>query len=370
MKKSSNDAMFRMPGEKKKSSRSKAFVRSTSTKYVRRRRRHINWGVVIAAVLFALVIGVSVLVILLRNDGGPVTDETVQTAGTTADVTSGETEPAGDFITVTVDNGTVHTGDVILVNYAHEYVFPQDQRLITVYGNKNQSYKVSNGSLSLRSDIVERLNAMLADFEAETGCHDVLVNSGYRSFEEQTELYDERVAKYGQAEAEEYVSKPGCSEHHTGMAIDFSIYTDEGKSYVFGKYEDAEWLRMHFAEYGFILRYPENKADITKVSFEGWHYRYVGRAHAMIMDYLELCLEEYVEYVKSYTADGKYLTLLSDGDVSYMYAGNEMKCECAVYYVPASDGGTTGIMIPAGMEYDISGNNADGFIVTVYGKAE
>ena len=88
----------------------------------------------------------------------------------------------------------------------------------------------------------------------------------------------------------------------------------------------------------------------------------------MIMKYLDLCLEEYIEYLKSYTADGKYLTLLDDGDVSYMYAGNTLKCAYAVYYVPASGGESTEILIPKDTEYDISGNNTDGFVVVLKRK--
>lgn len=341
----------------------KIFVNTTSTKYVRHRKDKVNLGIIISAIIFALVISVSVAVIAMRPHDVPLPQTTSQEP-----LKTGRNETDEKFIKLILSNSDVHKGDLILVNYDNPYIFPPEPDNVTVYGNKSSSYKVSGDKLMLRRDIVSGLNVLMDDFFAATGCGDVLVNSAYRSYDEQLALYNERVALYGEEKAAEYVSKPGYSEHHTGMAVDFSVYTSDGKSYVFGTYDGAEWLRSHFCEYGYILRYPSDKTDITRIEYEGWHYRYVGRAHAMIMKYLDLCLEEYIEYLKSYTADGKYLTLLDDGDVSYMYAGNTLKCAYAVYYVPVSGGESTEILIPKDTEYDISGNNTDGFVVVLKRK--
>lgn len=128
------------------------------------------------------------------------------------------------------------------------------------------------------------------------------VSSGYRSAELQEDLVDREISRLveegmtrEQAEAEtaRLIQAPGHSEHHTGLAVDFN--TADGE---FTKTEEYAWLKEHAAEYGFIQRYPEDKVDITGISVESWHFRYVGREHAMEMKRLGFCLEEYVTYLK------------------------------------------------------------------------
>ena len=124
--------------------------------------------------------------------------------------------------------------------------------------------------------------------------------SGYRSRAEQTELYEEALALaeeegLSRQEAEQEVQKriqlPGASEHQTGLAIDMS--EPEGQ-------EDgvANKIAEIAPKYGFILRYPEGKSDITGVDFENWHYRYVGVESAQYMQKHHLVLEEYLALLK------------------------------------------------------------------------
>ena len=124
--------------------------------------------------------------------------------------------------------------------------------------------------------------------------------SGYRSRAEQTELYEEALALaeeegLSRQEAEQEVQKriqlPGASEHQTGLAIDMS--EPEGQ-------EDgvANKIAVIAPKYGFILRYPEGKSDITGVNFENWHYRYVGVESAQYMQKHHLVLEEYLALLK------------------------------------------------------------------------
>ena len=124
--------------------------------------------------------------------------------------------------------------------------------------------------------------------------------SGYRSRAEQTELYEEALALaeeegLSRQEAEQEVQKriqlPGASEHQTGLAIDMS--EPEGQ-------EDgvANKIAEIAPKYGFILRYPEGKSDITGVNFENWHYRYVGVESAQYMQKHHLVLEEYLALLK------------------------------------------------------------------------
>ena len=124
--------------------------------------------------------------------------------------------------------------------------------------------------------------------------------SGYRSRADQTELYEEALALaeeegLSRQEAEQEVQKriqlPGASEHQTGLAIDMS--EPEGQND-----EVAHKIAEIAPKYGFILRYPEGKSDITGVDFENWHYRYVGLESAQYMQKHQLVLEEYLALLK------------------------------------------------------------------------
>ena len=101
----------------------------------------------------------------------------------------------------------------------------------------------------------------------------------------------------GEALAEETalrtIAKPGHSEHHTGLAVDLNDVSDD-----FEETQAYRWLQAHAAEYGFIQRYRTDKSHITGIDNESWHYRYVGREHALAMERLDLCLEEYVAYLR------------------------------------------------------------------------
>lgn len=130
----------------------------------------------------------------------------------------------------------------------------------------------------------------------------VWVQSAYRSYEKQEELFNKKVNSYkeqgkSQEEAEELaqklVQRPEMSEHNLGLAADFNTVSND--------FEDTkafEWLKEHAQEYGFILRYPKDKQEITGISYESWHWRYVGKDHAKVMKEKGYCLEEYIEYLK------------------------------------------------------------------------
>lgn len=149
---------------------------------------------------------------------------------------------------------------------------------------------------------IKYLTQMMNDMRKD-GISNIWVQSAYRSVERQKELYDNSVQKYfkqgkTQEEAEkltdEYINKPGSSDHNLALAVDFN--------YVDNKFEDLDgfkWLKENAENYGFILRYPKDKEDITKISYESWHWRYVGEEHAKKMNELNMCLEEYIEYLQN-----------------------------------------------------------------------
>ena len=139
------------------------------------------------------------------------------------------------------------------------------------------------------------LEAFLKEAEAN-GIDDVSVTSAYRSYEEQANLFRDEITITGsESEAAKNVNPPGCSEHQSGLSVD--MHNLPAASPAFGETDAAKWLADNAHKFGYILRYPKNKTTITGVSYEPWHFRYVGRYHATKMYELGMCLEEYMEYI-------------------------------------------------------------------------
>lgn len=139
--------------------------------------------------------------------------------------------------------------------------------------------------------IAGALDDMLDD--ARAAGYDVYLNSGYRTSAEQQQIYDDKVADFlangydemtARGLASQWASLPGMSEHELGLAVDIGTATPAL----------YDWLAAESYRYGFIQRYPYNKTNLTGVSHEPWHYRYVGQEAAIEMQNQGLCLEEYV----------------------------------------------------------------------------
>lgn len=170
---------------------------------------------------------------------------------------------------------------------------------------ENFTVKVENIDKTRQFDVraIGELNNMMNQMKKD-GITNIWIQSAYRSVARQKELYDASVKKYlqegkSQEEAEkltnEYINKPGSSDHNLGLAVDFNK-VDNG----FEKLEGFKWLQKNAENYGFVLRYPKDKEDITKIAYESWHWRYVGVEHAKKMNELNMCLEEYIQYLKTH----------------------------------------------------------------------
>ncbi|MCM1181608.1 MAG: M15 family metallopeptidase [Clostridium sp.] len=136
------------------------------------------------------------------------------------------------------------------------------------------------------------------DAAREDGIYPI-VREGYRTAEEQEKTFNEKVQAYinegyskarAEKTAKEWVALPGTSEHQLGIAVD--INADKTRS---TNDEVYAWLAENAHCYGFILRYPQGKEDITGTSYEPWHYRYVGTENAKIIYEKQICLEEFIE---------------------------------------------------------------------------
>ena len=153
----------------------------------------------------------------------------------------------------------------------------------------------------LRLYAEKALEAFLAE-GALCGVTNVTVTSAYRSYSYQNKLFnqyvDQHLSKYKtREECEKYVetfsARPGTSEHQSGLCCDMHNMGSAQQS--FAKKPEAKWLAENCWRFGFILRYPEDKEDITKIIYEPWHFRFVGRVAATAMHESGMCLEEYCD---------------------------------------------------------------------------
>lgn len=242
---------------------------------MRKRRLNItHLLIVIAAVLsIFLVIAIIFRQILnkdetAKNKGQQITDNTVENN----DV---------------VDN---YTDILYVANKKHALPYdyePADLRTVNVESSANWQ---------MRDEAATALENMFA--AASDDGITLVACSGYRSAEYQDQLYSGYVQSYGTEVADSISSRPGYSDHQTGLAMDIgdhdqeTVFTADMENTPEGK-----WLYKHAHEYGFILRYPKGKESVTGYAFEPWHYRYVGSTAANEMYKIspDETLEEYLD---------------------------------------------------------------------------
>lgn len=198
-------------------------------------------------------------------------------------------------------------------------------------------------------------NVLQLIFEKISAGNAIVPVSGYRSAEEQTAIYDNSLKENGEEFTGKYVALPEHSEHQTGLAIDLGLNKKE-IDFIrpdFPCEGICDEFRKAAPDYGFIERYAKDKEEITGISHEPWHFRYVGYPHSKIIEENGFSLEEYTEFIKAYRNDRRFV---------YREA---LGAAIELYYIPANNDKTR-IDIPRECAYQISGNNIDGFIVTVW----
>lgn len=192
--------------------------------------------------------------------------------------------------TININENQINDWNLKLVN--KDNILPQDFKV-----------ELSNIDTIRKFDkrAISYLQNMMQDARKD-GITNIWVQSAYRSVDKQYSLYYNRVNEYlnkgkTQKEAEELtqktINKPGASEHNLGLAVDFNKVTTN-----FENTNGFKWLVKNAEKYGFILRYKKEKENITYVDYEPWHWRYVGQEHAKTMNQKNMCLEEYIEYLK------------------------------------------------------------------------
>lgn len=153
--------------------------------------------------------------------------------------------------------------------------------------NINLSY--ARSGMKLVSEANKQYEAMAKQIEKEG--MKIIATSSYRSYDYQVDLYNRYVNTDGKAAADTYSARPGYSEHQTGLAVD--IHNGKKPYTEFENTEEFNWMQNNAYKYGFILRFPKDKEEITGYTYESWHYRYVGLEIAKYIHDNNLCFEEY-----------------------------------------------------------------------------
>ena len=243
----------------------------------------------------------------------------------------------------------VHTGPLVLVNQAHPLEQEPDAAVLLPPDNR-------------RPDILleARAGTVLSRFLSDLGCTGEIVPvSGYRSRAEQEAIFFGSLRENGEAFTRSYVALPGCSEHQTGLAIDLGENLPD-LDFIRPRFPDTgvfRTFRRRASEYGFILRYPEDKTNLTGIQFEPWHFRYVSWPHARLMEREGLVLEEYIRLLEDYPESGPHLRFQDRGRSFELYTVSRENLE------------DLSNRLPGDTLCQWSGNNSSGVVVTIWRDA-
>lgn len=237
--------------------------------------------------------------------------------------------------------GGIHNGLLILVNAEHP--IQHMERPVLAPAVPGSDILLDTRAAAMLSGLISRIGA----------AGEIVPVSGWRSEAEQREIWDGSMRDSGEEFTRKYVALPGCSEHQTGLAIDLALRAD-----------NIDFIRPEFpydgvcgrfralaADYGFVERYQSGKEGVTGIAAEPWHFRYVGRPHARIMCEMGLCLEEYVEYLRAYPYPERLLEVRGE-----------------VYEAEVGFAGARDALGLPDAPYQVSGNNVDGYIYTLWRK--
>lgn len=221
----------------------------------------------------------------------------------------------------------IKDGNLILIN--SQYKFNKEVFQLELVKFENFEIRLDKRAIKPLLELINRINAF----------NEIVPVSGYRSNSLQQKIYEDSLLENGEEFTKKFVALPGHSEHKTGLVIDLGL-----------NMENIDYIRPHFPysgicqefrelapEFGFVERYPEDKIEITKIAHEPWHFRYVGYPHSAIMTKYNLCLEEYIQSIKSFDIENPFIYK----NYSIWFS-----------------------KIPDNSAHMISGNNIDGFIMT------
>jgi len=218
---------------------------------------------------------------------------------------------------------------------------PDDFNMENIVPIKGIKAIISSRDMKLDKETLDNINLLLSKAE-DDGVTGFVINSTYRSYQEQKNLFEYRLNEKKNSgvenafeETAKFVAYPGTSEHQTGMALDIlSLKYPKGSE--FPNSEEYAWLMENCWDFGFIPRYPEEKVEITKISFEPWHFRYIGKPLSLYAKETGYCLEEVVESLRN----NKFTYLETSNNEEYIFllikkrqdfiAENRLNMDCSL----------------------------------------
>lgn len=240
----------------------------------------------------------------------------------------------------------IHNGNLVVVNAGYPFREGKNRGNLVAVNRQERHVLLDSRAAGMLAGLMEGLG----------GWEQIAAVSGWRSMREQQEIYAGSLKENGADYTRRFVALPNHSEHQTGLAIDLGAR--QGRiDFICPEFPCTgifREFRKRAASFGFVERYPEGKEHVTGIAHEPWHFRYVGTPHAEIMDRHGMVLEEYMDFLKQYPY----------GKECYCYRTQER--DIWVSYLRAEKEGDTCLELEEGAVYSASGNNMDGYIITVW----
>lgn len=253
----------------------------------------------------------------------------------TEETTDAQEEATDDPTTETIilSQNQVHNGPLILVSETCPFL--GNTNFTDFSSNSNTNVKPRDSSLQVNSIIMEPISELFDGYCADNGYVNLQIYSTSEIYTGANSLYTNTL-----------------TERSTGLTFDIGLITSTGDVVAYLTKRN-EWMFSNCWKYGFVVRYQDTKTGTTGVGFMPHHFRYVGLPHSLIMYEKDMCLEEYLMHLTAYTMETDPLTYETDTKAY------------EIYYVPAAESGDTEVVMPRDAVYTVSGNNTDGFIITI-----
>jgi len=269
----------------------------------------------------------------------------------------------------------ISRGSLVLVDKDHRYdVSESELDLVYVSQVKTVPFMMRPDYVTrLSQTVIAPLDEMMQAYIDEVGENTIYIYIAYRDEAAQQKTLDDFIASIGREAALRRVALPGHSEHHTGFAMDFGAMVN-GVHHTFdyrepNHHEPTKWFALNSYRFGFVLSFPEDRVEEGGTIYEPWHYRYVGYPHSHIMFDNNWPLSEYLEELRSYTSSRPlkveydnysyeiYFTTDSEIIITYDTLGIDASADTDII--------TSQVQAALSDRISISGNNIDGFIVTI-----
>ena len=320
--------------------------------YEQQKKEKLIFALFVVIILVMILFAILIFRKVLGNDEPVLMDNDTEIGTQAPEETQGDTEKtvSGAYNEVMIEKSDLYAGHLLLIDDSHPYRANAALDLTDIYGSRTKfdkpehkngfvySYYTAGSEGKLESEALAALNAMADAFYQQTGNNDLYIHTPSSAY-----------------------NSAATDEHATGRAFDLSVYTASGVRYQLDDpaiSSDFNWVKENYYKYGFIRRYPEHKAAITGVANEPYHFLYVGTAHAYYMYEHDLCLEEYLELLRT-----KH-TFKNGGEDNLVFTTDSGE-RYEVYFVSA-DGDMINLPVPTSFEAcSYSGDNANGFVVTV-----